>query len=70
VGNVTIPPSKPIPRAGSVVEIRYLYAYREGGLFQPVYLGVRDDIPADACTLGQLKLKAAAPAPGSEDEEA
>ena len=44
VGNVTIPPSQPIPKAGSVVEVRYLYAYPGGSLFQPVCLGQRDDI--------------------------
>jgi bifunctional non-homologous end joining protein LigD len=59
VGNVTIPPSQPIPTASSVVEVRYLYAYPGGSLFQPVCLGQRDDIEPAACTLGQLKYKAA-----------
>ena len=44
VGNVTIPPNKEIPEVGELVEIRYLYAYREGALYQPVYLGIRDDL--------------------------
>lgn len=65
VGNVTIPASQAIPTAGSVVEVRYLYAYPGGSLFQPVCLGHRDDIEPAACTLGQLKYKAA-----GEDEEA
>jgi len=65
VGNVTIPPNQPIPRAGSVVEVRYLYTYPGGSLFQPVCLGRRDDIDPKACTLGQLKYKAA-----GENEEA
>ena len=63
VGNVTIPPRQQIPRAGSVVEVRFLYAYPGGSLFQPVFLGVRDDVSPDACTIGQLKYKAV------EDEE-
>jgi len=32
-------------------------------LYQPVYLGKRDDINVAACTVGQLKLKA-----GEEDD--
>lgn len=63
VGNVTIPPNMPIPKAGSVIETRYLYAFQGGSLFQPVCLGPRDDIDPAACTIGQLKYKA------DEDEE-
>jgi len=60
-GNVTIPPNHPIPRIGAVAEVRYLYAYRESGsIYQPVYLGERDDIPATDCTTDQLKYKAEA----------
>jgi bifunctional non-homologous end joining protein LigD len=59
VGNVTIPPNHAVPNVGAVVEVRYLYAYPGGSLCQPVYQGVRDDITADACTVGQLKHKAA-----------
>src|SRR5206468_9669162 len=29
VGNVTIPPNHLVPPVGAVVEVRYLYAYRE-----------------------------------------
>ena len=65
VGNVTITASQPIPKAGSIIEVRYLYAYPGGSLFQPVCLGQRDDIEPAACTIGQLKYKAA-----GEDEEA
>ena len=57
-GNVTIPPNHPIPQMGTVSEIRYLYAHRESGaVYQPVYLGPRDDIPAEDCTVDQLKFK-------------
>ena len=57
VGSVTIPPNHPVPPAGAIVEVKYLYAYPGGSLFQPVYLGVRNDITLDACVLGQLKYK-------------
>jgi bifunctional non-homologous end joining protein LigD len=57
-GNVTIPPNYPIPKVGDVVEIRYLYAFKQSNaLFQPVYLGRRDDISARECTVSQLKFK-------------
>jgi bifunctional non-homologous end joining protein LigD len=58
VGNVTIPPSQPIPKAGSVLEVRYLYCAGPGGsLYQPVCLGVRDDVGPEGCTITQLKYK-------------
>jgi bifunctional non-homologous end joining protein LigD len=57
-GNVTIPPNHDIPSVGEVIEARYLYAFRESGhIYQPVYLGRRDDIPAEDCTVSQLKFK-------------
>ncbi len=41
------------------MECRYLYAFRESGsIYQPVYLGPRDDIRAAECTTAQLKYKA------------
>ena len=59
-GNVTIPPNHEIPQPGSVVECRYLYAFKESGcIYQPVYLGVRDDIEPGECTTTQIKYKAA-----------
>jgi bifunctional non-homologous end joining protein LigD len=58
-GNVTIPANQEIPAPGQIVECRYLYAFRESGcIYQPVYLGVRDDIRAEECTTAQLKYKA------------
>jgi bifunctional non-homologous end joining protein LigD len=57
-GNVTIPPNKPVPRIGQVVEVRYLYAFRESGcLFQPTYLGVRSGVLQTECLTAQLKFK-------------
>jgi len=55
VGNVTIPANHDIPKAGDVVEVRYLYAYKGGSLYQPIYLGLRDDVDPD--TLDTLKFK-------------
>ena len=60
VGNVTIPPSHAIPVTSEIVNIRYLYAYKGGSLFQPRFLGVRTDIENIACVIDQLKFKAAA----------
>ncbi len=49
-GNVTIPANHDIPKVGTVVEVRYLYAYREShALHQPVYLGPRDDVEPGEC---------------------
>ena len=58
VGNVTVPANQPIPKVGDIVEIRYLYAYKGGSLYQPVLLGVRDDLEPQDCTIDQLKYKA------------
>lgn len=63
-GNVTIPANHQIPKAGQVVEVRYLYAFRESGcVYQPVYLGVRTDILQTECLTSQLKYKS-----GEEDQ--
>ena len=55
VGNVTIPANHDVPKAGEVVEVRYLYAYKGGSLYQPTYLGVRDDVDPDH--VNSLKFK-------------
>jgi bifunctional non-homologous end joining protein LigD len=58
-GNVTIPANYGIPIVGAVVEVRYLYAFREShALHQPVYLGPRDDVEPGECLASQLKFKA------------
>jgi bifunctional non-homologous end joining protein LigD len=59
VGSVTIPVNAPIPAAGQIVEIRYLYAFPGGSLYQPVFLGQRDDVQLSDCTVSRLKFKAA-----------
>ncbi len=58
LGRVTIPANADIPSPGTIVEVRYLYAYPGGSLFQPVYLGERTDQTVEACSLAQLKYKA------------
>lgn len=65
-GNVTIPANQPVPPVGAVVEVRFLYAIRQSGcLYQPVFLGVRDDLPTHVCSTAQLKFK-----PADEEDEA
>jgi len=60
-GNVTIPANHGIPIVGAVVEVQYLYAHREShALYQPVYLGPRDDVEAGECLASQIKYKAEA----------
>jgi len=57
-GNVSIPVNHGIPNPGDVVECRYLYAFKESGfIYQPVYLGEREDIRHDECLTAQLKYK-------------
>jgi bifunctional non-homologous end joining protein LigD len=58
VGNVTIPQKTIIPQRGTIIEVRYLNVNPGGALYQPVYLGVRDDLDRSACTVSQLKLRA------------
>lgn len=63
-GNVTIPTNHTVPRIGDMVEIRYLYAFKESGcLFQPTYLGERSDVELMDCKRDQLKFK-----PENEEE--
>lgn len=57
-GNVSIPPNQPVPKAGDIAEVRYLYAMPGShALYQPVFLGVRDDIAPIECTVDQLKFR-------------
>lgn len=58
VGNATIYPNFALPNINDLVEIKYLYAYKEGSLYQPIYKGIRTDVDMAECTLSQLKYKA------------
>jgi len=56
VGNVTVPANKDIPSENEYIEVRYLYYYALGSLFQPTFLRLRTD-KNEADKVGQLKLK-------------
>jgi len=57
VGNVTIPPNYEVPKLDDIVEVRYLYAFLGGSLYQPTYLGCRTDISLEDCSMEQLVYK-------------
>ncbi len=57
MGNVTIPPNYQIPAVGAIVEVRYLYAFKGGSLYQPIYRGERDDVKAADCTVEKQRIK-------------
>lgn len=57
VGNCTIPPNSAIPAVSNLVEIKYLYAYRGGSIYQPQYKGIRTDLDETAADINQLKFK-------------
>lgn len=63
VGKVTILPNFEIPAVGTLCEIRYLYRHVHGALYQPIYLGPRDDLE-EADQVSSVKVKE-----GIEDEE-
>ena len=64
VGNVTIPANFNVPAVAEVVEVRYLYAFRESNaLYQAVYIGPRKNVEQHECVLSQLKYKST----GEED---
>jgi bifunctional non-homologous end joining protein LigD len=58
MGKCTIPPNKEIPKEGQLVEVQYLYAYKGGAIFQPVYIGERTDSDLTDATIKQLVYKA------------
>lgn len=57
VGKVTIPPNKEVPKVGDFVEVKYLYAYRGGAIFQSEYKWKRKDCDLTDATMKQLKYK-------------
>jgi bifunctional non-homologous end joining protein LigD len=48
---------KVMPKAGDVVELKYLYCHKGGKLIQQSLLGIRDDVSPDECTTKQIKFK-------------
>ena len=61
MGKVTIPPNQDIPKVGDFVEVRYLYAYKGGAIFQPTYLSKREDSDLTDATLSQIIYKSDEP---------
>lgn len=57
VGAVTIPVNAEIPGRGTIVEVEYLYAFRDGSLNQPVFKEVRTDLAWDDCGVDRLKFQ-------------
>jgi len=57
IGNVTIPANKDIPLVDEVIQVRYLYAYQGGSLYQPAFERVRHDQRRSECKQSQLKYK-------------
>ncbi len=58
VSTVKVADKYDVPPIGSVIEVRYLYAYPGGGIAQPAYFGkVRTDVPHRDCSTAQLKFK-------------
>jgi len=57
VGSVTIYPNQEVPKEGSIAEVKYLYAFKGGSLFQPVFKCLRDDVDLSECNISQLKYK-------------
>jgi bifunctional non-homologous end joining protein LigD len=56
-GKVTIPPNYDVPKVGQMIEVRYLYAYKNGAVFQPTYLGVRNDLDPSEASTNQIVYK-------------
>lgn len=44
VGKITVLPNFDVPKAGTLIEVQYLYRHVHGALYQPVFLGPRDDL--------------------------
>jgi len=57
VGNVTIPPNASIPSIGDIIDVFYLYAYKGGSLYQPIYDKQRNDVDSSECLQSRLKFR-------------
>lgn len=58
MGKVSVPVNHELPQVDELVEVQYLYCYRDGCIFQPVYLGKRNDSDLTDATTSQLIYKA------------
>jgi bifunctional non-homologous end joining protein LigD len=59
VGAVTIATNQAIPAVADLIDVKYLYAFEGGSMFQPTFKGVRTDLEPIAANLTQLVFKAA-----------
>jgi bifunctional non-homologous end joining protein LigD len=57
MGKVTVLPNFEVPSVGELVEVRYLYCFKGGAVFQPIYLGSRNDIEIGEALLTQIIYK-------------
>ena len=57
VGKCTVPANQDIPNPGELIEVDYLYAIKDGALFQPIYKGKRNDLDETSAVISQLKYK-------------
>lgn len=58
VGRLTIPPNRMVPTAGTILEVKYLYAQPTSNcLTQATYRRLRTDITEADCLISQLEYK-------------
>lgn len=58
VGSTTVPPNRNIPEQGALLDVRYLYAFPGGDLFQPVFKQIRTDLVREDARASRLQYKA------------
>lgn len=63
LGNVTV---YKIPPIGAFIEVKYLYCFTGGSLYQSAFLCERDDQDRSDCTVSQIKFK---PKDDEDDED-
>jgi hypothetical protein len=56
---VTVPANAGVWPDGTLIDVRYLYAYEHGALFQPNFGRVRTDLDEAAACMSQLEYKQA-----------
>ena len=57
VGRCTISSNFEMPEINDLVEVRYLYAFLGGAVYQPTFLGKRDDLDMKDAVITQLVYK-------------
>jgi bifunctional non-homologous end joining protein LigD len=56
-GSVRIPENTEMPEVGDVIEVKYLYAFKDGSMYQSSFLKHRKDQRITECLESQLKYK-------------